>query len=130
MLYLRQFFAQKDKSFQKMELWKWQMIMEKNSDYEFNKVLGEKKKKNISFIFIFKKNQRNFLANPICFILSLFYSSWFERQPCKAIIINMCWYAHCIEKFLYASPEEAELQNSRVFNIYLHSYQSQKVVIS
>ena len=69
---------------------KWQMVMEENSEYKFNKVLDENEKKKC-LIFIKKKNQRNFLANPMYVLfITFFLPLSFERQPCKAIIINIC----------------------------------------
>ena len=47
------------------------MVMEKNSEYEFNKVLGENEKK---CLFLFKKIKGTFWPTQYMFYLSLFSS--------------------------------------------------------
>ena len=67
---------------------KWQMVMEENSEYKFSKVLDENEKKSV--LFLFKKIKGTFWPTQCMFYLSLFFFPSFERQPCKAIIINIC----------------------------------------
>ena len=62
--------------------------------------------------------------------MSIFLPLSFERQPCEAIIINMRWYAHCIESLCVLHQRKQNYKGAEFFIfIYIHINQK-RIVIS